>query len=65
MNEKRLARNAIQCRHCGDIIESRYTHDFKFCSCKTVAVDGGLSYCRRSFRNSPDDYIDLSEWEDI
>lgn len=65
MNEKKLIRNAIQCVHCRDVIESKHTHDFKWCKCGTVAVDGGLSYCKRVFKNSPDDYIDLSEWEDI
>lgn len=62
MNEKKLIRNAIQCVNCKDIIESRYTHDFKWCKCSTVAVDGGLSYTKRSFKNSPNDFIDLSEW---
>lgn len=65
MNEKKLIRNAIQCNHCGDIIESKYTHDFKFCKCKSVAVDGGLSYARRVFTNSSNDFTDLSEWEEI
>ena len=65
MNEKKLIRNAIQCVHCRDVIESKYTHDFKSCKCGAVSVDGGLSYTKRSFRDSPLDFIDLSEWEDI
>ncbi|WP_422646752.1 DUF7695 domain-containing protein [Bacillus cereus] len=24
---KKLKRNAIQCRKCGDVIESKFTHD--------------------------------------
>ena len=63
-NKKKLIKNAIKCVHCGDVIESKYTHDFKFCSCGTVAIDGGLSYLRRSYKNSRDDFIDLSEWSD-
>lgn len=39
-------RNRIRCKKCGDIIESEYTHDFKFCSCKNIFVDGGHDYCR-------------------
>lgn len=62
MNEKKLIRNAIQCVNCRDIIESKHTHDFKWCKCGTVAVDGGLSYARRCFKNSPNDFIDLSEY---
>lgn len=65
MNEKKLIRNAIKCNHCGDIIESTYTHDFKFCKCGTVAVDGGLSYTRRVFTNSPNDFTDLSEYSKV
>ena len=65
MNEKKLIKNAIKCNNCGDIIESKYTHDFKFCSCRTVSVDGGLSYAKRSFKNSPLDFTDLSEWQDV
>ena len=29
------------------IIESTYVHDFKWCSCKTIVVDGGHEYLRR------------------
>lgn len=65
MNKKKLVKNAIKCNHCGDIIESKNTHDFKWCKCKTVYVDGGLSYARRGFKNSPIDFEDLSEWEEI
>jgi hypothetical protein len=25
---RRIIKNAIKCIHCGDIIESRYRHDF-------------------------------------
>lgn len=64
MNKKKLIKNVIQCVHCKDVIESKYTHDFKFCKCGTVTIDGGLSYAKRSFKNSPDDFIDMSEWED-
>ena len=37
---------AIKCKKCGDTIYSRNTHDFHYCSCKTVAVDGGFDYLR-------------------
>jgi hypothetical protein len=61
----KLIRNAIQCTHCGDEIESKHRHDFNFCSCGTVAVDGGLDYIRRLAKNSAEsDYIELSEWKD-
>ena len=63
--KRKINRTAIKCNHCGDVIESIHVHDFKWCSCETVAVDGGKQYCKRSFKNSPDDFEDLSEWEDV
>ena len=62
---RKIKRNAIRCTHCGDVIESTRVHDFKWCSCKTVAVDGGKLYPKRSFMNSPDDFEDLTEWEEV
>ena len=54
-------RNSIQCKKCGDIISSFSTHDFKYCLCHSVAVDGGFDYMRVT--GSPVDYIDLSIFE--
>lgn len=42
-----IIRNMIRCKKCGDIIESESIHDFKFCKCGAVAVDGGKDYLRR------------------
>lgn len=63
---KTIKRNAAKCNKCGDIIESTHRHDFKWCSCRTVAVDGGLEYIKRCFK-SEGDYTDLSEtiYDDI
>lgn len=41
--------NKIKCKFCGDIIESKNLHDFKFCSCGKCAVDGGHDYLKRSY----------------
>ena len=59
---RKIKRNAAQCRLCGDIIESCYTHDFVMCKCKSCFVDGGHEYLRRGFAHSPDDMIELSEY---
>lgn len=56
--------NKIQCVKCNDIIESKYTHDFKFCKCGNVAVDGGKEYLKRCFKTDTNDFIDLSEYEE-
>ena len=44
---KTVLYNAIRCKHCGDVIESRHRHDYVFCSCGACAVDGGHDYLRR------------------
>ena len=62
---KRIKRNAIRCIWCGDVIESEYRHDFRWCSCQSVFVDGGKDYLRRGFRDSTGDYEDLSEYEEV
>ena len=45
--KKTLIQNELECKNCGDIIYSAYRHDFKYCKCGSVAVDGGMSYIRR------------------
>lgn len=61
---KKIVRNAVRCKHCGDVIESVHPHDFKFCSCGSVAVDGGHAYLKRGFKDSEDDFEELSEFAD-
>lgn len=40
--------NKIRCPVCEEIIQSYHIHDFKFCKCGSVAVDGGNEYLRRT-----------------
>ena len=54
-----IIHNRIRCKKCGDVIESFTVHDFKWCSCGSVAVDGGKDYLRRC--GIREDYEDLSE----
>ena len=56
----KIIKNAIQCKLCGEVIESKHVHDFVQCKCGACAVDGGHEYLRRCFRDR-DCYIDLSE----
>jgi uncharacterized protein (DUF433 family) len=44
---QRIIRNSVRCRRCGDEIVSRHRHDFRWCSCGAVAVDGGTAYLKR------------------
>lgn len=57
----RIILNSIKCLHCGDMITSNHRHDFKFCTCKSVAVDGGEAYLRRLGQRS--DYEETSAIE--
>ena len=37
----------IKCLQCGEVLESKYTHDFVRCSCSNQTfLDGGDEYCR-------------------
>ena len=58
---KKIIRNRIKCKKCGEIIESTSSHDFKFCKCGAVAVYGGKDYLRRV--GNKDDYEELIEYE--
>lgn len=60
---KRILVNKIKCKRCCDIIESKYRHDFKFCHCGSVAVDGGTDYLKRI--GNRDDWEELSQSEDV
>lgn len=59
----KIIRNAIRCKKCGDVIESKTVHDFKFCSCGSCAVDGGHDYLRRCGKR--EDWGELSEVEKV
>jgi hypothetical protein len=56
--------NKAQCKLCNDVIESKSGHDFKYCSCGEIFVDGGNEYLRRGAKNF-DNFIELSEIEEI
>lgn len=43
----KIIRNRAKCLKCGDIIESKYRHDFVNCKCGAIYVDGGHAYLRR------------------
>lgn len=55
--------NRIKCKKCGDILESSFTHDFRFCTCGAVAVDGGREYLKRY--GNPEDIEELAVYEEV
>jgi hypothetical protein len=60
---KRITRNAAQCAKCGDLIVSKHRHDFVWCKCKSIAVDGGLTYLKRT--GELQNIIEKSEYVEI
>lgn len=57
----KILRNAIQCKNCGEIIESNDSNDFVQCKCGECAVDGGHDYLKRCFNPDGKGFVDLSE----
>ena len=47
----KIIKNCIQCKACGEVIESNSIYDFVSCSCGKCSVDGGLEYLQASSRN--------------
>jgi hypothetical protein len=50
--------NQVRCLKCGDEPWSAHRHDFRYCGCGAVAVDGGQDYLRRL--GQADDMEDMS-----
>jgi hypothetical protein len=42
-----ICQNQVRCLKCGDEPYSAHVHDFKYCKCGAIAVDGGMDYLRR------------------
>jgi len=38
--------NAVKCHKCGGYAISRHRHDFVWCLCRNIFVDGGPAYTR-------------------
>lgn len=39
-------KEGIRCKNCGDELFSYHRHDYKRCSCRNTAIDGGDDYTR-------------------
>lgn len=42
---------AYKCKSCKDLVYSRARHDFRYCSCGEIAVDGGFDYTRVVYKD--------------
>ena len=46
-----LTVNAIMCEDCRSIIWSIHQHDFRYCKCQKIFIDGGRNYTRIGYSN--------------
>jgi hypothetical protein len=51
-----------RCKKCGDVIQSTYRHDFKWCSCGAFAIDGGSDYTKLT--GNWDDFEEVKDEEE-
>jgi hypothetical protein len=57
----RIICNSIKCLKCFSVIESVHVHDFIYCKCGNIAVDGGKEYLKRiGLGVSDNSYVELS-----
>jgi hypothetical protein len=54
----------VRCRKCGDVLQSQHVHDFKWCKCKSIAVDGGSDYLRLVGNLEDAEVVDVTGVED-
>lgn len=63
---EKIISNKIQCKHCGEIIESKMIHSFIICKCGACSVDEGYYHLSRSYMKSLEEcFIELSIVEEI
>jgi hypothetical protein len=52
----------IKCLKCGDVIQSMFRNDFRWCSCRNIFIDGGNDYLRYGGNiEDEDSYIFITE----
>ena len=57
----KIKANKARCKLCRTVIESTHRHDFLWCRCRSIAVDGGKDYLRRV--GEPKNIEELSTYE--
>lgn len=58
-----IIRNSAKCLKCNEEIESKHRHDFRFCKCGNLAVDGGQDYLKRA--GNLDSFEETSVTKDV
>ena len=46
MEKKGTPGPAVRCLLCDDVIQSHHRHDFKWCKCGAIGIDGGPVYTK-------------------
>ena len=54
-----ILRNRARCRKCLQVVESKHRHDFRFCKCGAIHIDGGKDYIKRGAKDL-NDIVELS-----
>ena len=44
--------SAIECPKCESVIYSRARHDFHWCPCENIAIDGGFDYKKVCYKTT-------------
>lgn len=60
---RKIKRNRVKCKCCGEVIESLSTHYFVSCRCGKCSIDGGKEYLKRIGNLS--DFIEMCEYEEV
>ena len=51
---------AFKCPKCSAVVFSRTRHDYRWCPCKAIAVDGGLDYARVVYKDEFPETVELN-----
>jgi hypothetical protein len=51
----------LRCKKCKTLIQSHYRHDFVFCKCGSIFVDGGSDYVRYGGKEEDIEFINSKE----
>ena len=51
-DKRMLEITGIKCPKCNTIIYSRARHDFHWCPCNTIYIDGGFEYVKMGYKTT-------------
>ena len=60
LDAKPVEVNALECGLCHCTIYSRARHDYRFCHCGEIGIDGGFDYLKGSYKTTPGTSLTLT-----